>query len=566
MQESKVRPDSRAKAPAAAFDAEVPPWRRTGRLLALSLTLPVLLYVGLASRFIGAGLGYEMDEALYVQSAVFLLRGGGGAPPFVTGPWDAVHLGGRRWPVMIMSYVGAAKAYVALPLFKVFGVRAEVARFAGVLLGAVGIVGLVALLSTRVSPVVGLTCGVLLAVHPSYLDYTVFDNGGVSVWMAAMGLIALALANHLRRPSPFAAFLLGFAAGLGVWARANVLWLLAAAAAAALVAFGRRAVPSRRHIAAAAAGGFLGALPLILYEIRSEFVTLRYISAASRPLTIPRFGARLRALAELMISDSEQRSIWWGPPLPPWQMALGGALLVLVAVSLFVAIGSNDSHVSRWRRAFAASAAVLTGILLTSGLGVSQHHLVAILPLALAALATLSFELGRRSRRAVPLLALAAAGLLALSLSWDLRIDRGLRRTGGKYVWTSALSDVAMHLKAHPVPPNRLKILQWGFQNNLYVASGGAVHGSELFWGATKTRSARGIPWRDELRDGGSFLFYLFPTSPAPDALQGFSAALAEYQGPRRRKLFPDRSGADVIALVEVPPPGSAIPEETPVR
>jgi hypothetical protein len=565
LQESTVRPVSQAEAPAAGLDAEVPARYRAGWVLAFSLILPLALYVGLASRFIGAGVGYEMDEALYVQSAVFLLRGGGGAPPFVTGRGDAIRLGGRRWPVMIIPYVGAVKAYVALPLFKVFGIRTEVARFAGVLLGAVGIAGLVALLATQVSPAAGLVAGALLAVHPSYLDYTVFDNGGVSVWMAAMGLIALTLVNLLRRPSPFAAFLLGIGAGLGIWARANVLWLLAAAAAAALVGFGRRAAPRPRQFTAASAGGLLGALPLILYEIRSDFVTLRYISAASQALTLPRFGARLRALVELMISDGEQRSIWWGPPLPSWQMALGGALLVLVAASLFVGIGSDDSDVPRWRRAFSASAIVLTGILLTSGLGVSRHHLVAVLPLPLAALATLSLELTRRSRRAAPLLALAAAGLLALFLSWDFRIDRGLRRTGGKYVWTSAISDVAVHLESHPVPPNRLKVLQWGFQNNLYVASGGTVHGSELFWGATKALSARGIPWKEELRDGGSFLFYLFPTSPAPEALEGFSAALAEYQGPGRRKVFPDRSGADVIALVEIPS-RTAIADQPPGR
>lgn len=455
---------------------------------------------------------------------------------------------------MVFPYVGALKAYAALPLFKVLGVRTETARAAGVLLGSMGIAGLSLLLATRAGPAAGLATGVLLAVHPSYLDYTVFDNGGVSVWMAGMGLMALALAAYLHRPSPLFAFLLGAAAGVGVWGRANVLWLVAAAAAGALAGFGRRAIPPPRHLAAAAAGGCVGALPLILYELRSGFWTLRFMSVMTQPLTSSRFAARLRGLAEILVSDGEQRAIWWGPRLPGWQMALGAALVALGLLCGLGRLRSPDSDVSRWRRAFAATAAVLAAILLTSRLGVSQHHLVAVLPLALAALVLASVEIGRSAPLTVPLLGLAAAALLALSLSWDIRIDEGLRRTGGKYVWTSALEDVAAHLKANPVPPNRLKILQWGFQNNLYVASGGAVRGMELFWGATKERSWRRLPWSEEIRDGGSFLFYLYPIAPVPEAAEGFAAALAKYRGRRGEKLFRDRTGSAVIALVEIPP------------
>jgi hypothetical protein len=519
--------------------------------MALALILPLASYLFLASRFVGAGVGYEMDEALYVQSAVFLLQGGA-TPPYATGPADGFHFRGRRWPLMVFPYVGAVKAYAALPLFKVFGVRTGVARSAGVALGTVGIAGLALLLAARAGPAAGLAAGLLLAVHPSYLDYTVFDNGGVSVWMAGMGLMALALAAYLRRPSPITAFLFGAAAGLGVWGRANVLWLVAAAAAGALAGFGRRAIPPPRHLAAAAAGGFLGALPLVLYELRSGFWTLRLMSVMSQPLTSSRLAARLRDLAELLISDAEQRAIWWGPPLPGWQMALGAALFASGLLCGFWRLRPPDSEISRWRRAFSATAAVLSAILLASRLGVSQHHLVAVLPLVVGALVLLSLEIGRAASKAVPLLGLAAAGLLALSLSWDVRIDQGLRRTGGKYVWTSAIEDVAAHLKTHPVPPSRLKILQWGFQNNLYVASGGAVHGVELFWGATKERSGRRVTWSEEIRDGGSFLFYLYPTSPAPEAAEGFSAALAEHRSPHGERLFRDRTGAPVIVLVEM--------------
>src|SRR5712692_10182746 len=53
--------------------------RRRLSFFALSLVVPLVLYAGFASRLITSHVGYEMDEAIYVESAVFVLRGS--APP-----------------------------------------------------------------------------------------------------------------------------------------------------------------------------------------------------------------------------------------------------------------------------------------------------------------------------------------------------------------------------------------------------------------------------------------------------------------------------------------------------
>jgi hypothetical protein len=527
--------------------------RKAKVLFAFALGIPLVLYVALASRLIGARVGYQYDEALYVESAVFLLHGVG-APPTASDRdrWLTTH--GRRWPLMIIPYVGTTKSLVALPIFAALGITPATARYSGVVLGCVGIAGLVTLIATEVGPAAALIAGVLVAIHPSYLDLTVFDNGGVSVWMASMGLVASALTNHLRRQTKLSAFLLGVAGGIGVWARVNVLWLLASAIVAVLFVYGRRAVPRRDRGWSMAGGASCGALPLILYEIGSRMATVQYIANARQPLSASRFAERLRELAEVMIADGEQRVIWAGPPMPSWQVGLGAAVLGCVLVCVFLPI-RHDSEISRSRRAFALTAVLLTGIMATSGLGVASHHLVAVLPLAVAALAILGFELFSGFRFAGPLLGVATAGFAVLLIGWDARIDRGLRETGGKRIWSSGVDDVRRYLRSHPVPSDRLKILNWGFQKNLYVGSGGAVYGTELFWRATSTRSSRQLSWPAEIADGGAFLLYLSPTgSPSLDAgAEGFSKALEEYRGPRRERRFFDRSGSAVARLVEIP-------------
>jgi hypothetical protein len=519
--------------------------RRSGPLFTLSWAIPLVLYVALASRLVAAGVGYEYDEALYVESAVFLLHGDGGAPPFMHDAASWMSAFGRSWPLMIIPYVGTVKAFVALPLFAVFGVSAEAARFAGILLGGLGIVGLVVLIRREVSPIAGLFAGMVLAIHPSYLDLTVFDNGGVSVWMAAMGVGALALANYLRRPSALSAGLLGLAAGLGVWGRANVIWLLASAVLGALLAFGRRAVPPGAHFAAMIAGGVAGAIPLVVYEVASGFETLRFMANTRQALSVGLAARRLRDMAGVMISDDEQRAIWGGPPLRPWEIGVGAALLALTLIGIFLPPRSGEPEIARWRRALSITTLVLAAILIASRLNVSQHHLVAV--------STLSVEVSRRSRRAVPLMAATGAGLAVLLLGWDARIVSGLERTGGGGVFSSGLGQVAAYLESSPVPPERLKILDWGFQNSLYVLSAGAVHGTELFWGATEAASTRGITWESEIRDGGSFLLFRTPSLPPSSAAQGFLKALGEYRGERRGRTFYDRPGAPLAEIIEIP-------------
>jgi hypothetical protein len=69
--------------------------RKNRALFALSLLLPLTLYAGLAWRLIGARVGYGRDEALYTESAVFLLAGSG-TPPSSTSPPRGSRLAAKR--------------------------------------------------------------------------------------------------------------------------------------------------------------------------------------------------------------------------------------------------------------------------------------------------------------------------------------------------------------------------------------------------------------------------------------------------------------------------------------
>jgi len=255
-------------------------------------------------------------------------------------------------------------------------------------------------------------------------------------------------------------------------------------------------------------------------------------------------------MAELMVSTRQLRGIWGGPGRLAWEIALGAALLALVVLAALWPAAAGEPHVSAWRRAGAAAAVSLVAILAVSRLPVGQHHMATILPPALGALALGAVELRKRWPRSAPVLAAAGAALALAWLSWNVRIERGLLRTGGRGVWSSALEAAVRELRSRPVRPERLKILDWGFQNPLYVLSRGTTSGTELFWGATPERSSRGVAWADEMRDGGVFLLWADDTGSV--AARAFRSALAAAAPNALVTDFAGREGEPSIRLVEI--------------
>lgn len=204
-----------------------------------AICLAAACYCLLALTSIWANPGLHYDEAIDVLGAVHLHHSRAELSlPHDPGTWLCVN--SRCFPLMSARYIGSVKEYLCLPLFALFGPSAEIVRLASMLLAAAGILGLSALAARCLGPPAGAAVAWTLALSPSYLDQTVFDNGSVAPWMFFFGLACFAVARYLRAPGAKAAFCLGLACGAGVWARANFAWLLSAMALALLVARGWR--------------------------------------------------------------------------------------------------------------------------------------------------------------------------------------------------------------------------------------------------------------------------------------------------------------------------------------
>lgn len=533
------------------------------------------LYACLGALLIAQKPGLQYDEALLVEGTVQLRHSTAEiALPHQPNTWVCKFH--HCFPLMGEGvYIGAVKDYLCMPLFALFGPGAEVARLASMLLAMVGIWGVARLIAQRVDPGAGAAVALILAVNPAYLNMTVFDNGVVAPMMAGLGLICAALAQYLSLRSILTAFGVGAAAGFAVWARANFVWTLIAVALAALLVFRRRLRLTPSHWLALAAGGVVGGLPLLYFERVSRGATLRtmgdYTVTTSLAKMLP---LRLFWLADTLLSDGEHRVMWAASQptmtqLPQWQLWLFPlVVLAASAICLLTALwpsktnrgvhdedAGEDNSGDRDRAAqFAAlSLTLAAAFLFSTHLLIAEHHLVALLPLAVITVVLAGLTLQHRFRWGWTISAALAVIYFVSAGYWQFASVQGLRRTGGTGVWSDGATDLARYLDRQ-FPGRKIKILDWGFQSSLFVLTDGRLNSEEEFSDAAPERSPEGRLWSDEIEDGGVFLLTGPHDRTYAPTVESFLQAWAAAQPETRAHRFAQRDGSTYAEVLEIEP------------
>jgi hypothetical protein len=502
-----------------------------------------MVFSALALALVAQRPGLEHDEALLLAGGVHIANSSGAFTlPHDPHTWACI--GARCLPLMTVRYVGAVKEYLSLPIQAFLRGRVSALRLLSGLLAIIGLLCLAMSAGHIFGQQAAAAAASMLAVNPAYLMMTLFDNGAVAVWMALTGLLYLAAAVHLTKPSAASAFLLGLVAGVGMWARANFLWLLLASTIAVVLLFRRRALRVDYWLALAG-GAVLGSAPLLLYQVLSRGGTFEALGMFSTGSPLPdRIAARAVMLAETLLYDREHRAMWAGPALPLWQRVAFPAIVVLSCIVSWVAHRSNEQ-----RRLVARSAVAALGlfvvVLFVSRMQVAEHHLVAALPMAAFCVAGAVGTISFRSKIVGSMVLAAAVLYAATALWWNLSAIDGLRRTGGRGQWSDAVFTLAGTLDAR-FPGRPVKILDWGLQNNLYVLTRGKLVSQELFTGPAS--------WKDHLQEGGLFLLSGDGNRHFPQVTKEFLAAVNAARPTTSSLTFRQREGLEYASLLQVYP------------
>jgi len=189
--------------------------------------------------------GFYYDELLFVDAAQ-------GGP---NGIFKFINFGSL--PVMLMPYIGALKAWLYYPIFKLFGVTAGSVRWPMILIGALTLWFNYKVALHAFSRPVALMFLAMAAVEPSTLFHTRLDWGPTTLMMLFRSLLLLAAVLWIKTREPKYLVALLAVAVVGVFDKLNFLWLCPAVVLALALVYPRQLVDfclQRKLVSGALAG------------------------------------------------------------------------------------------------------------------------------------------------------------------------------------------------------------------------------------------------------------------------------------------------------------------------
>jgi hypothetical protein len=396
--------------------------------------------------------GIEDDEAMIVSG----MYGQAGIA-------KGIEMFGYGIPLMLMSYVGALKSWIYTPIFLIWEPSAVSLRVPVICFGCLTIWLFYRLLLRIAGPRAAILGCVLLSTDTLFLLTACFDWGPVVLQhlLLVAGVLCVVRFHQESRLRFFAAGFLLF--GLALWDKAVFAWILTGMAIAAPAVFPKEfwKCLRPRNVAVAALAFFLGAAPLIFYNIcfplytfRSNAVySTRYFPEKWRTLSGALSGQSLfgylarvdpaghsrNALTAIERASVRLSELAGHPVSAFFGYAVLAALLLLPVLWLTPA-----------RRPILFSAITMLvawlQMLVTSGAGTAAHHVVLLWPFPVVvavAFAEVSRMLGRVGNplAAAVLLLLASTNALVTNEYFALLV-----RNGGGVVWTDAIYPLSNYL------------------------------------------------------------------------------------------------------------------------
>jgi len=183
----------------------------------------------------------------------------------------------RDIPLMAMDYVGALKSWLYLPIFRLFAPSPLSLRLPVLAIGAITIWLFYLLLDRIAGNRAALAGCLLLSTDTSFLLTTEFDWGPVAIQHLMLVAACLLLVEFVRTDSRKLLAAGFFTLGLGLWDKAIFAWVLGGLVIAAVVVFPKQALArlTARNLGVAIAGLLLGVWPLVVFNARHDWRTVR---------------------------------------------------------------------------------------------------------------------------------------------------------------------------------------------------------------------------------------------------------------------------------------------------
>ena len=433
--------------------------------------------------FVAAGwaflphLGVENDEALFAAS--------------IYDPASLVHviIHHKPYPLMLMSYLGTLKGYLYKPIFRWFGTGLIPLRLP-VILAAAGSIWLFFLLLRRIAGTRAATIGTwLLATDAVYLLTATFDWGPVALQHVLMtgGLLLLICFYRSRDWRQLAGGFFLF--GLAMWDKSLAAWMISGFAVGGILTVPRRILDtlSWRRIAIAILAFAMGALPLIVFNVKNQFETfhnVHYENHIRGSAQVLRLTVNGEGLFDWLVLDDWRTKHPHAPATPVARLsaqisAAAGhprhnLMVWALLLALLVAPLSRGNDLRALLFCLIAAAVAFFQMATNANTGGSLHHTILIWPLpqlfVAVSLAAASRRLGSAGIPAVATLAavVCLSGVLVINEYYTLML-----RNGASPAWTEAIFNLSDYLKT--APARHMYYTDWAFIDPLRMLHRGRL-------------------------------------------------------------------------------------------
>ena len=510
-----------------------------------------LIFVATGSLWISE-IGLQNDEVLF---------GAGIYPPF----GDSISIFGKRFPMMVMTYVGTLKALLYTPILKIWEASAVSVRLPVLLIGGMTVWLFYRLVNRTLGIRAGLVATSLLATDTTFVLTTRWDWGPVvlqHVFLVAGMLSGFRFYQSRRLIWLFTAC---FLFGLGVWDKTLFLWCLTGLAAGLIVVFPRKVLEAItwKTLVTAALGFLIGAFPLIRYNVRNNWATFRENAAWSAE----RFPYKTQILTSTLDGSGmfglATRERWDGPVRPPDDLAktiftnfwirLGeprrnAQVFLLILVLLLLPFVWRTPARNAFLFVLVFCSVAWAQMVFTKDAGGSVHHTILMWPLPHLAFGAVLSEASRRAGRYGTRILIALVGVVCLSnLAVTGTHYTAMLLNGPNVAWTDAIYPALDALPA--MRPAPLCVMDWGFYEPIRLLHKGKT---DSCVSVDPTNSPVEFKKMIDL-PGAVFMTHVTGLEFEPGVNERFFAGARSYgYEPTARRVFYDRNGRPIIEIFKL--------------
>ncbi|MBI5181698.1 MAG: glycosyltransferase family 39 protein [Nitrospirae bacterium] len=496
--------------------------------------------------------GIHYDEILFGNAAL-----GGIDGSFITKRFG-------DFPVMLMPYVGAFKAYIYYPIFKIFPVSAYTIRIPAIILGALTLFFTFKYVNLIFDKKTAFVAILLLAFDPSFLFQNKLFGVSISLFLKSLALFFLIKGIKTGGKSFFIFSFLCL--GLGVFDKLDFIWFATALFLAAFIVFYNEAISVfKKNIKLSAA---------VLMPIFVSFYLL-FIYVLRMSLTLFHEGFFTFNLLERLkyqfvnfkdtLGGNAAYYMMTNMDLPFQSLLLPiGILMVLLVfpIHLFLKI----KVFNKWMVFFVVVLIIILFQIYATAKATGSHHMIMIYPfphLIIAFFIGKIIESLQKShlKSAITAVVYAAVGIVIIfNLYVNFQYINAFKHDNTSVFWSAGIYNLINYVKNNK--EKTYVSMDWGFHNQLLAFTKGTAKLRESFGGFNnfdpgKDKDIAEIePWliKHICEPNAVFLFHTDSDSFFIKAKRNFFYLLSKYNLDSKLTMKLGNGKKDYYELYEIDP------------